>query len=108
MKYYSIIFVTYLLYITTCIECIERHGECGDGFECIFDQRIVAYGCAPMTNLSQTVCCSIGQGCDEPGQECGKWCVDCSTQPSSCQLESGQIPYCPANGATGEGCVREI
>ena len=68
--------------------------ECGDGFMCIFDQKIIAYGCAPNTNLTNTVCCSTGQGCENPGQECGKWC-------------GKKIPYCPANGATGEGCVRK-
>ena len=47
--------------------------ECGSGFTCVFDQRIVAYGCAPLSNLSATACCSIGQGCNQAGQECGKW-----------------------------------
>ena len=42
--------------------------ECGDGFMCIFDQKIIAYGCAPTTNLTNTVCCSTGQGCENPGQ----------------------------------------
>jgi len=59
---------------------------------CIFDQKIIAYGCAPTTNLTNTVCCSTGQGCENPGQECGKWC-------------GKKIPYCPANGATGEEVV---
>ena len=35
---------------------------------CIFDQKIIAYGCAPTTNLTNTVCCSTGQGCENPGQ----------------------------------------
>ena len=80
--------------------------ECGDGFTCVFEQCIEAYGCAPINNHTDTVCCSIGQGCEQPGHECGKWCVDCSS-PTPCNLKPGQIPYCPANGATGEGCVRE-
>ena len=79
--------------------------ECGDGFTCVFDQRMEAYGCAPINNHTDTVCCSKGQGCEDPGAECGKWCVDCSTT-TSCNLKPGQLPYCPANGATGEGCVR--
>merc|ERR1711976_857298 len=76
--------------------------ECGSGFTCVFDQRIVAYGCAPLSNLSATACCSIGQGCNQDGQqECGKWCVDCSRSTDPCHLKPGQLPYCPANGASG-------
>ena len=88
--------------------CVRRTSsllkECGDGFTCVFDQRVVAYGCAPINNHTDTACCSVGQGCEQPGQECGKWCVDCSST-TPCNLKPGQIPYCPANGATGEGCV---
>ena len=50
---------------------------------------------------------STGQGCEQSGQECGKWCVDC-TNSKPCKLNPGQIPYCPANGASGEGCVRKF
>lgn len=79
--------------------------ECGNGFTCVHDDRVVAYGCAPVDDLSNMVCCSEGQACEEPGQECGKWCVDCSSS-IPCNLKPGQLPYCPAKGATGAGCVR--
>ena len=77
--------------------------ECGDGYMCSHDDHH-GYGCANSTDM---VCCSEGQGCDEPGQECGKWCVDCSASKGPCHLQAGQLPYCPANGATGPGCVRK-
>ena len=79
--------------------------ECGEGFTCTFDQRVDAYGCAPDNDQERMLCCSIGQGCEQPGEECGKWCIDCSST-TPCVLKPGQLPYCPANGVTGEGCVR--
>ena len=33
-------------------------------------------------------------------------CVDCSRSTDPCHLKPGQLPYCPANGASGDGCVR--
>ena len=88
-----------------CIRILDdMDEECGDGFTCSHDDSH-GYGCAPLHDTMHLVCCSQGQGCDEPGQECGKWCVDCSTS-TSCHLKPGQLPYCPANGATGAGCVR--
>ena len=87
-----------------CIRMLESMDEeCGDGFRCTHDDHHF-YGCAPINNMTNMVCCSQGQGCEEPGQECGKWCVDCT--PPDCDLKPGQLPYCPANGATGSGCVR--
>ena len=82
-----------------------KQEECGDGYTCLFDGRIEAYGCAPIDNHTATACCSSGQGCEQAGEECGKWCVDCSSS-TPCNLKPGQIPYCPGNGATGDGCVR--
>ena len=32
--------------------------------------------------------------------------VDCSRSVDPCHLKPGQLPYCPANGASGDGCVR--
>jgi len=87
-----------------CIRMLESiDEECGDGFRCTHDDHHF-YGCAPINNMTNMVCCSQGQGCEEPGQECGKWCVNCT--PPDCDLKPGQLPYCPANGATGSGCVR--
>ena len=31
---------------------------------------------------------------------------DCSSLTDPCHLKPGQLPYCPANGASGDGCVR--
>ena len=64
--------------------------ECGDGFLCTFDQGIEAYGCASALNASDVVCCSQGQEA-----------AGCSTHP-----QGAQLPFCPSNGATGTGCVR--
>ena len=90
-----------------CVRMFESMDEeCGDGFRCSHDDRHF-YGCAPINNMTNMVCCSQGQGCEEPGQECGKWCVDCSPH-EPCDLKPGQLPYCPANGATGGGCVRLV
>ena len=75
---------------------------CGSGYTCTYDQRIEAYGCAPLTNTSKMVCCSAGQQNQSPEQ----WCVDCSNPGKPCHLEPGQLPFCPANGVTGSGCVR--
>ena len=71
---------------------IEQEG-CGSGYTCTYDQRIEAYGCAPLTNTSKMVCCSAGQQNKSPEQ----WCVDCSNPGKPCHLESGQLPFCPAN-----------
>ena len=59
------------------------------------------------SNATNILFYSTGQGCEQSGQECGKWCVDC-TNSKPCKLNPGQIPYCPANGASGEGCVRKF
>lgn len=66
--------------------------ECGDGYMCV---HIGAYGCAkePITQHSQMVCCSTGQ----PKTDCDHTGVN----------GSASLPYCPAGGATGEGCVRK-
>lgn len=65
--------------------------ECGDGYACTMNGR--TYGCAaePLTVNSTLVCCSAGQPeyfCKEASQT------------------STPLPYCPAGGATGGGCVR--
>ena len=72
--------------------------ECGTGFACVF---VGAYGCARLSNLTDMVCCSAGQGA-APG------CCPPSTVPGlerTCNA-SRLLPTCPAGGASGAGCVR--
>ena len=68
--------------------------SCGENYTCV----AYPYGCAPISNASDMVCCSAGQR-GEPGVN-----AFCSDQDKS------KLPFCPVttpeSGATGDGCVR--
>ena len=66
--------------------------ECGPYFTCTAN---AVYGCAPLTNHSNMVCCSDGQ---QGLKGVDKYCDD--TDPT-------KLPFCPGGGATGAGCVRD-
>lgn len=63
---------------------------CGAFYTCTYSQAWGAYGCAPIFNHSDTICCSAGQ----PQANCS-------------------VPTCPAGAPTswpplGDGCIREL
>lgn len=75
------------------VQAEQAFGEdCGDGYSCI--ERRLAYGCAkePITPDSQMVCCSTGDSKAE-----------CATASNG----NVSLPFCPAGGATGPGCLRK-
>lgn len=68
---------------------VEMEG-CGEGFMCV----AWPYGCAPANNESHMVCCSAAQQ-GEPGID--EYCSN---------TDKNKVPFCPAGGAKGQGCVR--
>ena len=69
--------------------------ECGDGYSCAFCGS--GYGCAK-DNVGvgecNCVCCSAGQSA-----------ADCKISGNA---SAGTLPFCPAGGATKQGCIRLV
>ena len=59
VKYSILLFYVLHFWSFIWISQVTCEEECGDGFNCVFDQRIIAYGCAPVSNLSATICCRL-------------------------------------------------
>jgi len=73
----------------------NHHGneeECGPGYTCVFG---CVYGCAPINDTARMVCCSEGQQGLSGTSKC------CSDEDPT------KLPFCPARGARGSGCVRD-
>mmetsp|Transcript_35150 Transcript_35150/g.100640 ORF Transcript_35150/g.100640 Transcript_35150/m.100640 type:complete len:197 (-) Transcript_35150:50-640(-) len=70
----------------------ENEEDCGPGFTCVAG---FAYGCAPINDSANIVCCSDGQ---QGLSGISKWCND---------EDPTKLPFCPARGATGGGCIRD-
>ena len=64
---------------------------CGFGYTCVYAS---AHGCAPLWNTAKMVCCSDGQQ-GQPGIS-----AVCDATNAT------KLPFCPAGGATGSGCMR--
>ena len=79
-----------LLLVAALISRVASLEGCGEGYTCV----AWPYGCAPTSNTSHMVCCSDGQQ-SEAG--INKYCSD---------RNRSLVPFCPAGGATGRGCIR--
>jgi len=78
-----------ILFVLAAVSSFEE--ECGPGFTCVARDQ---YGCAPISNASDMVCCSAAQR-SLPGID--RYCSD---------SDKSKLPFCPAGGATGDGCLR--